>query len=377
VRALARRRPIARALVGLAIVLVIWPLLMPRSPSFAGEADDLNIGFTFSRRQAEYLGLPWQDTFKAAMELSPTLVRLGAYWDEIERQPGQYDFSTLDWQLEQLPAASYRVVLTVGMKAPRWPEYYLPRWLQRELDLPRDARVSDDARLRTRTLDFITRVVQRYRDTPAIAYWQVENEPLDPSGPRGWHIGEGFLAREVELVRSLDPHNRPIVVNMFLDSPPLLAGLPPWREHNERRARAILEVADVLGLDLYPSRSFRVLGMNLYLDWSSWTWERPALELRKLAHAVGKDAWVIEAQAEPWEPARLVYTDARESRSVGPDTAAATFERLRTAGFGTILLWGVEHWQMRRQRHDDATWWDAMQPFFPVGRMVVPPDGRD
>lgn len=348
--------------VAFSVLTGVW--VMPHDVLRGGDGSP-NVGFTFSRRQAEYLGMPWRETFDAAMELSPTLVRLGAYWDEIEREPGQYDFSTLDWQLDRLPSRDYRVVLTVGMKAPRWPEYFLPTWLERGVDLPKGARVSDDPRVREHALGFVARVVERYRDRQSIAYWQVENEPLDPSGPRRWRIGADFLAEEVDLVRSLDDRDRPVIVNMFLDTPPLLAALPPWRHHNEERAHTILQVADILGLDLYPSRAFRVMGFDLYLNWSSWGWERPALELRQLARSAGKDTWVIEAQAEPWEPSLLVYTDPLQSRSVRPSTAAMAFKRLQAAGFDTILLWGVEHWYMRLHRHEDATWWDTMSPFFP------------
>lgn len=352
------------AVTALAIVLLLWPsVLAPREPIPVAEQETLNVGFTFSRRQAEYLGLPWHETFQAAVELSPRLIRLGAYWDEMERQPGDYDFSTLDWLLDQAARRDLQVILTVGMKAPRWPEYFLPRWLERRLVLPHGARVSDDALLRRYTLDFIEQVVRRYRDREVIAYWQVENEPLDPSGPHRWRIGADFLAEEVALVRMLDYRERPIIVNMFVDTHPL-ASLPPWRNDAERRARTILKVADILGLDVYPSLGIRILSVDLYLNWSRWVWEKPVVELQHLAHRQGKEAWVIEAQAEPWEPARVVYTDYHESKSVRPSTAAGTFQRLQAAGFQTILLWGVEHWYMRLQRHEDASWWEKMGTFF-------------
>jgi hypothetical protein len=385
VRALRRHR--RRALISLANlflgVAVLIGLQMIR-PVGRGETTSPEVGVTFSPRQAEYLGMPWKDTFSAVLGLSPTVVRLGAYWDEIERQPGVYDFSTLDWQLERLPAASYRVVLTVGMKAPRWPEYYLPAWLVRETTVGPRGTISDDPAVREATLRFVEAVVRRYQDHPSIAYWQVENEPLDPAGPRQWRIGAGFLADEVALVRSLDHRERPVILSMFVDTPPPLAGLPPWRSRDEGRARVLLDLADVLGLDLYPSRGIRIFGRDLYLDWSGWAWERPAMTLRQLALDQDKDAWVMEAQAEPWEPARLVYLDGTESRSVGPATAAETFGRLSSGGFGTILLWGAEHWYMRQERHDDPSWLDTLRPLFhsndqlaAVGRQPNGPDGPD
>jgi hypothetical protein len=359
-----QRRRLAVSVMNLGLsIAVLCGLGVVPSPN-AGGTPQTDVGVTFSRRQAEYLGLPWQKTFSDVLDLAPTVVRLGAYWDEIERKRDVFDFSTLDWQLARLPAENYRVVLTVGMKAPRWPEYYLPSWLMRETKIGQRGTISDDLLVRAEALRFVEAVVTRYRDNPNIAYWQVENEPLDPSGPRQWKIGADFAAQEVALVRSLDRLQRPIIMSMFVDTPPPLASLPPWRAHDERRARTLLDMADILGLDVYPSRGIRFFGRDLYVNWSGWAWERPAVSLRQIALQQGKDAWIMEAQAEPWEPSRLVYLEDSQSRSVQPSTAASTFGRLSDGGFGTILLWGAEHWYMRQERHDDKTWLDTLRPLF-------------
>jgi hypothetical protein len=359
-----QRRRLLLSLVNLALTIAVLSGLGMVRPFARGETTSPEVGVTFSPRQAEYLGLPWQETFSAVMDLSPTVVRIGAYWDEIERRQDVYDFTALDWQLARLPAQHYRVVLTVGMKAPRWPEYYLPTWLMRETKIGPYGTISEDPKVRDKALRFVEAVVSRYQDHPSITYWQVENEPLDPSGPRHWRIGPEFVAEEVQLVRSLDHRERPVILSMFVDTPPPLASLPPWRSHDESRARALLDMADILGLDVYPSRGIRFFGRDLYLDWSGWAWERPAMTLRQLALDQGKDAWIMEAQAEPWEPSRLVYLDTDQSRSVQPGTAASTFGRLSNGGFGTILLWGAEHWYMRQERHDDRSWLDTLRPLF-------------
>ncbi len=83
----------------------------------------------------------------------------------------------------------------------------------------------------------------------------------------------------------------------------------------------------------------------------------------------------MEAQAEPWEPSRLVYLDDGQSRSVQPGTAADTFGRLSSGGFGTILLWGAEHWYMRQERHDDRSWLDTLAPLFRSREQAPPPGG--
>ena len=354
-------------LASLVAFIVALPLPVGPRAEFVGAipatgSASLSVGFTFSQRQAEYLDLPFCQTFQAALSLSPQVIRLGAYWDEIEPRRGHYDFSTMDWMLDDATARGLQVILTVGMKAPRWPEYYLPSWLQRRVRA-QEKQISDDQTLRAHTLRFMEQVVRRYADRETIAFWQIENEPLDPSGPHDWQIGPDFLREEVTLVRRLDRHRRPIIVSMFVGTDPFTF-LPPRRKELQDRAQTILEMADVLGLDVYPSRGLRIGGHDLYFDWSPWPWEQLVIDLQQRARQAGKEAWIMEAQAEPWEPARVVHTDPQPSRSARSSTALQIFERLRTAGFRTILFWGVEHWYLRRHRHQDMSWWDELSKVF-------------
>ena len=157
---------------------------------------------------------------------------------------------------------------------------------------------------------------------------------------------------------------------MFVEVNPLL--LEPGRQQEVwSRAAMILNQADILGLDLYPSRSYRSHGGDWYFSWPAWMWKPTDVELQRLSQHMGRRAWIMEAQAEPWEPDRIVYTDAPLSRSVQPEIAAAVRE-LRDIGFDTILLWGVEHWYMRRKHHRDLVWWNQMLLFFPLASTGAP-----
>jgi hypothetical protein len=367
-RLICDRRWATLLCIVLLVLPIAWGSFVPASDR-PRPARPLALGFTFSQRQAQYLNLPWGEVYDAALDLSPTIIRLGAYWDEIEPSEGVYEWSTLDAQLDGAAERDLDVILTVGMKAPRWPEYFLPTWLERRLDLDDGANVSEQKELRRRTLAFVERVVRRYRDHDAIAFWQVENEPLDPAGPHSWKIGAGFLAQEVARVRQLD--DRPVIVTMFVEVYPMV--LAPWREREVRaRAAMLLNLGDVLGLDLYPSRSYQSHGGDWYFSWPAWMWKPTVVELQRLSQRMGRRAWIMEAQAEPWEPDRIVYTEAPLSRSIQPDVAAAAVRQLRDIGFDTILLWGVEHWYMRRERHDDLVWWNQMLLFFPLGSTGAP-----
>lgn len=342
-----------RALVaGLAAAALVLALLFWPSPPRGGSLE-VAAGFTYSQRQADYLGVPWQDTFRAATRLGSGLIRLGAYWDEIEPRPAGYTFSRLDWLLDEAERAGQQVVLVVGMKAPRWPEFFMPTWLQQRLEVPRGGVVTRDQELRWRALEFVRQVVWRYRDRGVITAWQVENEPLDPSGPWRWRIGADFLEREIAEVRRLDRGRRPVVVSMFVHVDPLSLLLPL-----DERAETILQSADVLGLDAYPVRGVRLLGLDFYLNWNGWAWERTLQRYASFAAQRGKQVWITEAQAEPWEPGRVVHVEAEDGPSLGPAAAAAIVSRLHAVGFEPILLWGIEHWYMRKTLHGDAGWWN-------------------
>src|SRR5689334_13835364 len=89
----------------------------------------MRLGLTFSPSNAIARGLAWQSAYQQILDLAPALVRIGAYWSEIEATQGVCDFSTLDWLLDQAQQRQQSVVMSVGMKAPRWPEFYLPAWL--------------------------------------------------------------------------------------------------------------------------------------------------------------------------------------------------------------------------------------------------------
>ncbi|HEX6510674.1 MAG TPA: beta-galactosidase [Chloroflexota bacterium] len=358
-------KPARSAITGVLVasfLLAIFTVMMPVASTGRPPAlKPASVGFTFSERQADYLDVSWRQAFQAAMELMPNLVRLGAYWDSIETTPGKYDFSTLDWMLDNIPPQS-SVLLVVGMKAPRWPEYYLPGWLRKSVSVGSGGDVAQDPLVRKATLRFVSQVVRHVRGRANVKYWQVENEPLDPSGPQQWTIDGDFLAQEIGLVRSLDG-TRPIVASMFVDTSPLGA-LPPWRGQLQDRARQLLGLVDVLGLDVYPVRPVASQSIQASLKWPVWVWEARVRDLQQMAQAAGKQTWISEAQAEPWLPARLVYTGSAPSRNAAPSLTTSTVDRLQQDGFNTILLWGVEYWYMRIERYRDSNWWFGMQPFF-------------
>ncbi len=356
--AVARRRS-ACGLLALALfgVSSLATLIGP-GPS-PGNRSALRTGISFSEQQTEYMDLSYQDTYRGLMLLAPSLVRLAAYWDRIEPEPGVFDFTTLDWLLSNTPPGT-RVVLTIGMKAPRWPEFYIPPWLEQANEMPNGARVTDDPQLREALPSFVQAVVERYQTSPAVAYWQVENEPLDPSGPRQWMIDPDVLDQEIALVSRLDDQHRPLLVTTFLSTNPLRqpAATGP---RLMQRVRTLLGAADIVGLDVYPVREHSILGTTLLFRWPAFVWQQRLRSVQQAGRSAGKPVWVTELQAEPWLLTQVVYLQEPPSPQLLPNETEFVAQEIRADGFTTALFWGAEYWYMRMVRFDDTSWWTAAQ----------------
>ncbi len=328
----------------------------------AGEvaAEPVQIGTTFSDKQCAYLQVNAKNTLKEILNTKFDLIRLAAYWDELEPREDAYDFSSLDWQIAEAASKQIPIVLTVGMKAPRWPEYFIPPWVLRRLRLPKGSDVSRQAYLRQRTLRFMEVVVRRYRNEQMIRYWQVENEPLDRVGPGFWGIGPGFVKQEVELVRKLDPMHRPIVITAVTYPNPLLRRfmyLFMWHDTIDEAFR----LGDILGVNVYPVVGHRWLLKKSYY-WTTSEERRQYLSsILKRAKRAKKPVWITELQAEPWEPDQLVYTEQEPPPTGDPAILPPSIEELRALGIETVFLWGSEYWQFRKARYRDAVWWNEVR----------------
>ncbi len=317
----------------------------------------IRLGASFSPRRARGRGLDWQAAFGRLLELGLDPLRLSTYWDEVDAR----GYDEVDWQLAAAEQAGRHVVLTVGMKAQGWPEFAIPDRLAPTAR--RGSDVSSTPGLRDAVLDLIEATVQRYRGRRCLEAWQVENEPANPSGPRRWWIGPDLLRAEVATTRRTDP-TRPILLNAFaafntrVDVVSSRHGLrrPLGRDAHRPEAEVanLLERGDILGLDVYRRIGYRLGGARRFT--TSRHWRHNAARWRERATAEGKDAWIVEAQAEPWEPEQ---GPGEPPRSCTPEDVVETVGALREAGYETILLWGVEHW-LASDEAGDTSWLHAI-----------------
>lgn len=280
-------------------------------------------------------------------------VRISAQWDEIEPAEGQFDFALLDALLETAHQHEARVLLTVGIKAQRHPEYYIPGWALDDVEIGHGAVVTEDQLLRERALRMVEAVVRHAADSPAIEAWGADNEPYVPSARANmWRIGRDFVQEEIAIIRAIDPLDRPVVVNQ--------AQHHLWDRYDTERAW-ILEDADVLGVSFYPFRNYSVLGIKMVVPIPELGPIHPNYAAhRKEAHAHGREYWITEQQAEPWADFDMhLISPERPSPNLSINKLHRSIDYARRTGADRVYLWGAEWWLFQRERYGDERWLEA------------------
>ena len=184
------------------------------------------LGISFRPRQAQEFQLDPRESLATLLAYPFDLVRLAAYWDDMEREPGCFDPSELDWQVAAAEKAGKSVIICTGaVKAFGYPEYFVPRH-QLGSCIPEGTLVTPATHpeLLAGAANFTRSVVERYRDHAAVVAWQVEHEAFDPLGlEHSWRLSGSFVDTELAALREADT-TRPVIMNGFL--PTSCAGTP-------------------------------------------------------------------------------------------------------------------------------------------------------
>lgn len=297
---------------------------------------DAKLGVTFSSRYATDIGLDWRAAYLATLDdLGVKKIRIPVYWDLVEPQKGQYDFTDLDWQLAEAEKRQAEIILVVGQKVPRWPECFIPEYLK-----------NDDAARKEELITFIQAVVARYKENSAIRYWQVENEPFLKFGECP-ALDTSLLDREIATVKEVDP-TRQIVVT---DS----GELSLWTQAEKR--------ADVFGTTMYRTiysakyNSFYTYPIGpRFFQFKYW--------MNRLL--VGqKNAIVIELQGEPWINGWTTSQPLEaQFQSMNAQRLADNVHFARQVGFPEIYIWGVEWWYWLKTTQNHPEVWDMAKSMF-------------
>ncbi len=236
----------------------------------------------------------------------------------------------LDYQLAKANEVGAEVILGVGRRLPRWPECHVPVW----------AKSLSWEQQQEEILEYITLVVERYKDDPSITHWQVENEPfLEVFATE--HCGvldEAFLEKEIALVKELDP-TRPILVT---DS----GNLGTWA--------GAFRHGDAFGTSVYIYFWNPELG-QFRTVLPAWAY-RVKENIMKLAYGY-KETFLIELSAEPWLLEPIIDTDLQTQYSRMDITK---FEDIiayaKDTRYDKQYLWGAEWWYWLMQKGDSSFW---------------------
>lgn len=323
------------------------------------------LGFSFRPRQVEAFGLNMQATLEALLDYPFDLVRLPAYWNQVESSVGQFDTSALDRQLEAVEQAGKQVILSVGaIKNFGYPEFFVPgHQLARSLSEGSLVGPSTHASLLAGATRFIQRVVERYRDRASIVAWQLEHEAVDPLGvEHSWRLAVDFVQRELDAVREADP-SRPVMMNGFLPTSSLVRLSQWWRTRDQGDSLAVASrLADIVGIDYYPRHGLLALGpRTLYLDGGRLPWQKALTKaLIDDIRRQGKRLMVSEGQAEPWEAVTLPPNPGQRAMfSCRPADAIRNYNLAMewsapNAPIYAYLFWGADYWILRDRSGDPS-----------------------
>lgn len=310
------------------VLLIIFNLPVKKENSSA------QLGVTFSARYAEDIGLDWREAYLAMLDdLQMKKIRLPVYWDQVSPQEGEYDFSDLDWQLEEAKKREAEIILAVGQKVPRWPECFIPERYK-----------NDDQKRKAELLHFVAMVTERYKHNSAVKYWQIENEPFLKFGicPA---LDSELLDAEIATVRQIDPSRKIILTDS--------GELSLWVRAGKR--------ADIFGTTMYRTIYSEKFGYYEYPIGPSFFIVKAWLNKW---FAGQSNSIVIELQAEPWIAGWTISRSLEEQfASMNPEILKDNVSFARKVGFPEIYLWGVEwwYWEMGQGRPEV---WDYARTLF-------------
>jgi hypothetical protein len=305
----------------------------------------LVLGTSFIPAYAESLGLNAKDTMDALInDAHVRHFRLVSYWDQLQPTEGAYDFSVLDWQFKKAEAAHAKISLSVGLRQPRWPECHPPMW----------AKGMQTAEWEGKLYAFMTATVNRYKNSPALDSYQVENEYFLQGFGECKDFDKNVFSRdrlvhEAALVKKLDPKHTIIIA----------------RSNNALGVPLGQPTPDEFGISIYK----RVWDANLtkrYLEYPFPAWFY-AFVAGSQKIVTGKDMVIHELQAEAWPPHGdpIVSTPlAEQNKSFNANMFKTRVEFGKATGMREIYLWGAEYWYYRLIKLHDPSLWNVAKDSF-------------
>ncbi len=322
------------------VVMLVTLLSIPYGYRLRHADTPTTLGVSFSVKYAEELGIDWKRAMLALMdEVEVKNFRLMSYWDEGEPQDDKFDFEDLDWQMDQAVRHNVKVSLAIGQRQPRWPECHVPEW----------AMTLEGQAYEDELFEYVQTVVERYKDSPAIESYQIENEAANNVFGECDKYDPDLLEREIKFVRKLDP-DATIITNAS--------------SQNGHTLRGPVSFTDKVGFSIYHNAHFEAFGHQYgwrYLFPSHWhSWKAGLIGGLK-----DVDIFVHELQAEPWGPEATVNLSIEEqNKTMNPKQLRAIINYTEQSGIKEMHLWGAEWWYWRLTEFDDKELWNTVKDIF-------------
>lgn len=305
----------------IALAVIILILIMSSLTTNSQLLTTNSFGVTFSPMYAKYLKQDWQKMYISVLDdLKVKSFRIPAYWSDVEKIEGKYDFSQVDFMVSEAEKRGAKIVLVVGIKQPRWPEYHLPGW----------TKGLTAAQKQEKALKLTSEIVKRYQSSLTITAWQVENEPFVTwFGEDGENlVDKSLLEREVRLVKRLDP-TRPIIIT----------DTGEWSLW-----KTAMKSGDILGISIYRKAYNDKFGYISY-PFLPFMYAIKSDIVRKLFAQDNKKTIISELQAEPWLQKGVMDSPVTEqTRLFTVKELEENVNFAQKTGFYEIYLWGVEWW---------------------------------
>lgn len=317
-------------------IVIIGSSLMLAQYYAEHKDEPTQLGVSFSTKYAQELDLDWEETYRALVEdLGFKNIRIMSYWDEYEKEPGEYNFANLDKQFEIAEQNGVSINLSVGARQPRWPECHEPDWAK-ELQAPE---------YKTVLLKYLEKVVNRYRNSPALEQYQLENEYLLTGFGECPPPDRQRLTEEFELIKELDPVH-PVAISVS----------------NQHGTPVRQPVGDSTGISIYTKGHAELMGLSFYWDFWYVPPQWHGLRAAFIELAQDSDVFVHELQAEPWGPKATVdLTLEEQNHTMDAAKIRRQVNYAEATGMNEIFMWGGEWWYWRATEFGDDSLWEEVR----------------
>jgi len=249
--------------------------------------------------------------------------RLMSYWNEHEKNPGEFDFSALDQQITLIEKSSGEISLCLGARQPRWPESHWPDWA---LKLPQEERYEA-------LYAYIKVVISRYQNKKCIVSYQLENEALNRSFGKNGDFNRSRLRKERRIIAELDPLTPLVMSTSNTYGLPILPPRP-----------------DVFGCTFYGVQHKKGAYSHSKIPWW-WYWLRAKI----IQAMTNRSMFIHELQAEPWGPKAIWEMSRKEQdKSMNLTQLERNITLAKKTKLYPIDLWGGEWWYWRSKNYNDT-----------------------